>query len=93
MARPDLFTVVLGSPICIIIGYAILKNESSLLLPWYWAVLGYALIVVGVAYPLLTLLLMLSPEPASEEGPELAFHHDGRVSLVLTETSTDDTDR
>ena len=54
------------------------------------SVLGYGLIVVGVVLPILTLLSMRYSELVVDEAPELEFHDDGRITLVVNEPVADD---
>ena len=85
----DVLILFLGPPILIFVGLEILEYESYFSDP-YMSALGYALIVVGAAYPILTLLVMRYPESEDDKTPELEFHDDGRISLVINDTGTDD---
>ena len=87
----DVLILFLGPPILIFVGLEILDLESYFSDP-YMSALGYGLILVGAAYPILTLLLMRYPESVDDKTPELEFHDDGRISLVINDTGTDDDD-
>ena len=88
--RPsDVLILFLGLPILIFVGLEILELGSYFSDP-YMSALGYGLIVVGAAYPILTLLLMRYPESEDDKTPELEFHDDGRITLVINDTGTDD---
>ena len=86
----DVLILILGSPICIIVGCVILSASRDPFFPMVEIALGYGLIVLGVAYPILTLLLMRYNESEDDKTPELEFHDDGRISLVINDTGTDD---
>ena len=85
----DVLILFLGPPVLIFVGLEILDLESYFSNPYMYA-LGYGLIVVGAAYPILTLLLMRYPESEDDKTPELELHDDGRISLVINDTGTDD---
>lgn len=82
----DVLILFLGPPVMIFVGLKILEAAFF----HYMSVLGYGLIVLGVAYPILTLLVMRYPESEDDKTPELEFHDDGRISLVINDTGTDD---
>tara|TARA_B100000683_G_scaffold177753_1_gene171277 strand:+ start:275 stop:574 length:300 start_codon:yes stop_codon:yes gene_type:complete len=86
----DVLILILGSPICIIVGCVILSASRDPFFPMVEIALGYGLIVLGVAYPILTLLLMRYNESEDDKTPELEFHDDGRISLVINDLGTDE---
>jgi len=88
--RPsDVLILFLGLPVMIFVGLEIRELGSYFSNPTI-SVLGYVFIVLGVAYPILTLLLMRYPKSEDDKTPELEFHDDGRISLVINDTGTDD---
>ena len=86
----DVLIFILGPPICIIVGCVILSASRDPFFPMVEIALGYGLIVLGVAYPILTLLLMRYNESEDDKTPELEFHDDGRISLVINDLGTDE---
>jgi len=85
----DVLILILGPPICIIVGCVILSASRDPFFPMVEIALGYGLIVVGVAVPISTLLSMRYSESVVDEAPELEFHNDGRISLVINDAGTD----
>ena len=82
----DVLILFLGPPVMIFVGLKILE---AAFFP-YMSVLGYGLIVLGVAYPISILLVTRYTESEDDKTPELEFHNDGRISLVSNDTGTDD---
>ena len=87
---PDGLVTILGPPLFIIMGLLMLNNEylSTTINP----ALGFGLIVLGVALPILTLMMLRAPDSVDDKAPEVEFHDGGRVSLVINEPATDEND-
>ena len=87
----DVLILFLGPPCAIFGGLKILEVGTYFSNPTI-SVLGYVFIVLGVTYPILTLLLMRDTESEDDKTPELEFHDDGRISLVINEPATENDD-
>ena len=86
----DGLVTLLGPPFFIIMGLVVLNNKylSKTVNP----AVGFGLILLGVAFQILTLMMLRAPDLVDDKVPEVEFHDDGRVSLVINEPATNDHD-
>ena len=77
-----LFTAVIGSLSAVFIGFAIIHSDSFVV-DTNFLVIGYSLICFGFGYPLLTIWIIMMPQPPSENKPQLEVNKDGRISIPL----------
>ena len=78
-----LFTAVIGSLSALFIGFAIIHSDSFLV-DTNFLVIGYSLICFGFGYPLVTVWMIMMPQPPSENKPQLEVNKDGLISIPLS---------
>ena len=86
----DGLVAILGPPLFIIVGLVMLNNKylSKTINPAF----GFGLILLGVALPILSLMMLRAPDSEDDKALEVEFHDDGRVSLVIDALATNDND-